>query len=92
MISLASIAVCCSLSHSSQRLDHHLLLATVGNKQAATVKHKTHGVHNAVEAAGSTTLLREANDTHLASLAVLNHRHHLSSNGHLLNVQVCSIG
>lgn len=73
-----------------ERLDHHLLLASVHYCQASCIKNQPHRIHYLVEAAGRAAFLSKSDDAERLLLTVLNHRHHFGRKRHLLQVQVCA--
>ena len=70
-------------------LDHHLCLASVGYQQVAAVENHLHRLNDAVEAAGSPSLLCEADDAQWLTLAVLDDRHYFGGKRNLFEIEVC---
>ena len=75
-----------------QRLDHHLALGLVGDKQVSAPKDRIHGIDDLVEARGSAALLGELGDGKGVSfLAVFDHHGHFGCEGDFFVSQVCNI-
>ena len=76
-----------SLTSRIQRLDHHLLLVSIGNNQGSCLEHHPHGVDYPMKAASSPALLGKSNNAEWLLLAVLDNRDDLGCKGHFFEVQ-----
>ena len=77
-----------SASDSIQSLNHHSDLPVVADQHSPVPQNLLQRLHHLAEATRRTTLLREARDAEMRSLAVLDHSHDLSSEANFFHIQI----
>lgn len=72
-----------------QRLNHHLDLSLLDDKQVPFTKHRINRINNLVETAGGSPFLREASNRQVAAPSVFDDRHDFDGKGDFFQIEVC---